>query len=411
MLTINRERFLKLMETQSQFGATPEGGVSRPALSAEDILVRNWFKQIIIESRLEYAIDGAGNQSGKLTSSAPDAKTLLIGSHLDSVPNGGRFDGDLGVIAGLEVLLSVKDAGISLPFHVEVMNFTDEEGTLMGLTGSRALIGKLSLEELANPRCGRDYFTAAMQRAGLTDESMLSAKRDSNSLLGYLEAHIEQGTRLEEAGLNIGVVTSIVGIRSYWLTFKGEAAHAGTKPMDKRRDAFWGAAAFALSARGKVMTDFHPGVVNFGRIQLLPGAFNIVPNEVKLGMEFRHGDLPLLDEMETVLLEQAQLVAAEYSLELDIERSDRVTPAPMAESFVSALETASDKLGLSHTRLLSFAGHDAQALAQITQSAMFFVPSVAGISHNPHEFTRADDCINAANVLLQTVLEIAHYKQ
>jgi beta-ureidopropionase / N-carbamoyl-L-amino-acid hydrolase len=410
MPTINRERFLDLLEKQSQFGATPAGGVSRPALSAEDIQIRAWFKQVLEAHGLEYAIDGAGNQSGRLLSTQANAKTLLLGSHFDSVPNGGRFDGALGVIAALEVALSIQDAGSSLPFHLEVLNFTDEEGTLLGLTGSRALIGQLGSAELQNPRCGRDHLVAGMERAGLTDAGLLSAKRDPHTLLGYLETHIEQGTRLEEAGLHIGIVTSIVGIRSYWLTFKGAAAHAGTQPMNQRRDAFWGAAAFALQARKIIMADFHPGVVNFGQIQLLPGAFNIVPNEVRLGMEFRHGAVAQLDNMATVLLELAQRIAAEYNLELAAERGDSLPPAPMSAAFVTALETAADKLGLTHTRLLSFAGHDAQSLAQVTQSAMFFVPSVGGISHNPQELTHADDCVNAANVLLHAVLEIARYQ-
>jgi N-carbamoyl-L-amino-acid hydrolase len=407
MLTINCDRFLNLLQTQAQYGATPAGGLSRPALSAEDILVRSWFKQVIEAHGLEYAMDGAGNQTGRLLSSNPKAKTLLLGSHLDSVPNGGRFDGALGVIAALEVLLTIKDAGDELPFHLEVINFTDEEGTLIGLTGSRAFIGSLTREEMASARCGREHWVAALERGGLTDDTMLSAKRDPDSLLGYLETHIEQGTRLEDAGLNIGVVTSIVGIRSYWLTFKGEAAHAGTKPMDKRRDAFWGAAEFALHSKNKIMLDFRPGVVNYGRIEILPGAFNIVPGEVRVGMEFRHGDLAQLDKMEATLLGYAKRSAAAHGLELEAERSDSVTPAPMAEAFVQAVEAASNTLGLPHTRLLSFAGHDAQTLAQITPSAMFFVPSVAGISHNPQEFTHDEDCVNAANVLLQTVLEIA----
>ena len=407
MQTINRERFLKLMNEQAQFGATAAGGVSRPALSEADMAIRHWFQRQITANGLKYMIDGAVNQSAILESAKPNAKTFLLGSHFDSVPTGGRFDGALGVIAAFEVLLSIKDAGIDLPFHLEVVNLTDEEGTLMGLTGSRALVGSLSREELLNPRGGRERLVEGMSRAELSDESMLAAKRDPNSLLGYLEVHIEQGTRLEEAKLDIGVVTSIVGIRSYWMTFKGEAAHAGTKPMDKRRDAFWGASAFALRAKDRIMADFHPGVINFGRIHLEPGAFNIVPAEVKLAVEFRHGDIAQLDAMENAILELVHQTAQEYGLELETERGDSVAPALMAAALVTALETAADKLSLSHTRLLSFAGHDAQSFAHVTNSAMFFVPSVNGISHNPQEYTEPDDCVNAANVMLQAVLEVA----
>ena len=186
-------------------------------------------------------MDGAGNQSGILKSDQVDAKTLVIGSHLDSVPNGGRFDGALGVIVALEAALSLKDANKKLPFHIEVINFTDEEGTLVGLLGSAALASLLSNESLAKPRGGRDTLEQGMARIGISDNSILAATRSPDDIAGYIEVHIEQGTRLEEANLNIGVVSSIVGIRSLWLTFQGEAAHAGTMPMAKRKDAFWGA--------------------------------------------------------------------------------------------------------------------------------------------------------------------------
>jgi N-carbamoyl-L-amino-acid hydrolase len=202
-------------------------------------------------------------------------------------------------------------------------------------------------------------------------------------------------------------VTSIVGIRSFWLTFNGEAAHAGTKPMNKRRDAFWGAAAFAQRARDVIIADFHPGVINFGMIENKPGAFNIVPAQSKIAVEFRHGEPDLLDAMETAILEQAHITADEFQLEVDVQKLDSLSPAPMSEVFVQAIEAASDTLELSYTRLLSFAGHDAQSLAAVTQSAMFFVPSVDGISHNPKEYTKSDDCVNAANVMLQTILQIA----
>lgn len=406
MLTINSARFLKLMGAQAKIGATPDGGLSRPALSAADCEIRDWFQEQVMQHGLRYVIDGAGNQSAILESSHADAKTLLIGSHLDSVPNGGRFDGALGVIAALEVALTLKDAVHDLPVHLEVINFTDEEGTLAGLLGSSAMTGQLTEAALQHPRGGREAFEAGCARVGITPETMLAAQRDPDTLAGYIEVHIEQGTRLEDAGINIGVVNSVVGIRSLWLTFEGEAAHAGTMPMDKRKDAYWGAADFALQARDAIMADFHPGVVNFGDLTLAPRAFNIVPDKAKLAVEFRHGDAAQLDAMEQTLLELAQSTAEKLGLGLAITRMHDIDPAPMAPDFIAAVETACERLGLSHTQLLSFAGHDAQALAQVTKSVMYFVPSVAGISHNPREYTRDEDCIHAANVMLQTVLAV-----
>lgn len=407
MLTINRELFLKLMDEQARIGGTPDGGVSRPALSLEDIQVRAWFRDRIESSGLTYHMDGAGNQIGRLACDDPDAKTLLIGSHLDSVPDGGRFDGALGVLAGFAALLAIKESAYTLPFHLEVINFTDEEGALQGMLGSKAMTGQLTREGLQSPRGGYSDLLNGFERLGITEETVLSAQRDLSSLLGYLEVHIEQGTRLQDAGLNIGVVTSIVGIRSYWLHFHGEAAHAGTQSMEKRRDAFWGAAAFVGRAREYILRDYLPGVVNFGQIKLTPGAFNIVPKTASLAMEFRHGEATLLNAMERDLLALAEDSAEDFHLTLTHEYVSDIAPAPMTPAFVDAVETAAGRLGLSSTRLMSFAGHDAQSLAGHTQSVMFFVPSVGGVSHNPREYTTPDDCVNAANVILHSVLEIA----
>ncbi len=408
MLRINDTRFLDLMNEQAKIGRTNDGGLTRPSLSEADIQVRNWFQNQVESHGLDYTMDGAGNQSGILKSDQVDAKTLVIGSHLDSVPNGGRFDGALGVIVALEAALSLKDANKKLPFHVEVINFTDEEGTLVGLLGSAAFTNLLSAESLEKPRGGRDTLERGMARIGISDNSILSATRSPDDIAGYIEVHIEQGTRLEEANLNIGVVSSIVGIRSLWLTFQGEAAHAGTMPMAKRKDAFWGAAQFALTAKAAIIEEFHPGVVNFGDIEIAPGAFNIVPNEVRLGIEFRHGRNETLAEMEATLLKLAQETADKMGLGLSVTRLHDIHAAPMSEAYIQAVESACDQLSLTHTRLLSFAGHDAQSMAQICNSVMYFVPSVDGISHNPKEYTRDEDCINAANVMLQTILQLAN---
>lgn len=407
MLMINRERFLQLMQEQALIGKTVDGGLNRPALLSADIEARNWFKTQVESNGLVYQMDGAGNQSGILKSNNPEAKTLIIGSHLDSVPNGGRFDGTLGVVAALEAILTIKDAREDLPFHLEVINFTDEEGTLVGLLGSCAVNGSLHQESLINPRGGRDVLEKAMANIGISDESILSASRNPDDIEGYIEIHIEQGTRLEEAGLQIGVVNSIVGIRSLWLVFKGEAAHAGTKPMNKRQDAFWGAAQFAMTAKDRIMQDFHPGVINFGDIEISPGAFNIVPAEVKLGVEFRHGDADIFDRMETTLLALAEETAEKMNLGLSLIRLHDIQPATMADDYITAIESACDTLDLGHTRLMSFAGHDAQSMAKIGNSVMYFVPSVDGISHNPAEFTSDDDCVNAANVMLHSVLHLS----
>jgi hydantoinase/carbamoylase family amidase len=323
------------------------------------------------------------------------------------VPNGGRFDGALGVVVGLEVALALHESVTSLPFHLEIVNFTDEEGTLRGLLGSTAMTGCLTETDLAGVRGGAEALHIGLARLGLTTESVLTAKRDFSSVLGYLEVHIEQGTRLERTNLNIGVVTGIVGVRSYWLTFTGEAAHAGTMPMTDRKDALWGAAEVIQQAREIVIRDFSPGVVNFGVINAEPGAFNIVPSKVRMALEFRHGDPITLDAMQTALFDLIHRNTKQYGLDVTIDSAGLVPPAPMAESMVRLIEQAATRSNLTHTRLMSFAGHDAQSLARVTPSVMFFVPSVKGISHNTAEYTTPEDCLRAAEVMLQAVLGLA----
>ena len=404
---INRQRFLRTLQDQVQFGDTGDGGVSRPALSPEDHAIREWFRAMIEADGFEYRSDGAGNQSAIWPCGEASAKALLLGSHLDSVRNGGRFDGVLGVLSAYEVLRTLREQEARLPFDVEVINFTDEEGSLLGLLGSQAIAGKLSESALATPRGGREALLEGMRRVGIDDTSIISAKRDLSKVEGYIEVHIEQGTRLEGSGLKIGVVPAIVGITSYRICFFGQAGHAGTTPMNTRRDAFQGAAVFSERARRLVVERYSPGVVNFGAVSVAPGMFNIIPGQAELAMEFRHGDPTFFAQMKNDLVELAYAVGAEYGLRVDAHFIETNPPALMSERLMRAVENASDTLQLPHTRMMSFAGHDSQALADRIDTVMFFVPSVDGISHNPREFTSDDDCVNGANVILNTVLGLA----
>jgi len=366
-------------------------------------------------SGLEFRTDGAGNHSAFLALSGTSrqasedeagAQTLLLGSHLDSVPNGGRFDGALGVMAALEVLKTVKENGVRLQVDLEAIDFTDEEGTLVGLLGSAALAGHLDPEALQNPRGGRAQLVAGMQRADLSDESMLSAARPKDSLAGYLELHIEQGKRLERAGINVGIVSAIVGIWSYRLTFIGRADHAGSTTMDDRLDASLGASAFTLAARELVLRSFPNCVVNVGKMDFTPGAFNIVPARVEVSLEFRSPDEAEFKRLDTILIARAKAEAQRFGLELKIEDLGKHSPSMMNDKVQRAYAEACDDLGLTHTLLTSGAGHDGQSLADLCPVGMIFVPSVDGASHSPREFTKWEDCVNGANVLLQAALRL-----
>ena len=424
-LRVNADRMLDSFNQLALIGATADGGVNRPTFSEAHLAARTWFREEVERSGLEFRADGAGNCSAMLpvvarersdrsnprhdeeiASQKPLAMTLLIGSHLDSVPNGGRFDGALGVVAALEVLRTVKENGIKLKVDLEAIDFTDEEGTLVGLLGSAALAGHLTPEMLQSPRGGRENLVEGMKRAGLSDESMLSAARSKGTLAGYLELHIEQGKRLERAGIDIGIVSAIVGIWSYRLSFIGRADHAGTTTMDDRIDASLGASVFTLAARELVMTKFPNCVVNVGKMDFAPGAFNIVPAQVDVSLEFRSSDEEEFKRLNDALIDLAKAQAARSGLELKIDFLGKHSPSIMSDIVRNAYASACDDLGLNHVSLTSGAGHDGQSLADLCPVGMIFVPSVDGASHSPREFTKWEDCVNGANVLLQAVLKL-----
>jgi len=405
-LRVNSDRMLDTFNQLALIGATGDGGVSRVAFSEAHLAARKWFRAEIENSGLDFHMDGAGNHSAFLSCGSSDAATLLLGSHLDSVPNGGRFDGALGVIAALEVLRTVKENRIRLKVNLEAIDFTDEEGTLVGLLGSAALAGHLHPNDLKNPRGGRENLIEGMNRAGLSEEGMLTAARPGDSVAAYLELHIEQGKRLERGGINIGIVSAIVGIRSYRLSFIGRADHAGSTLMSDRADASLGASAFTLAAREIVMNDFPNCVVNVGRMEFAPGAFNIVPALVNVSLEFRAPGEEEFDQVDSALLACAEKEAKRFGLELKTEFLGSHSPSPASDKVQNAFADACDALGLTHTSLVSGAGHDGQSLAGMCPIGMIFVPSAGGASHAPREFTKWEDCVNGANALLQTVLQL-----
>jgi N-carbamoyl-L-amino-acid hydrolase len=407
LLRVNESRFRADLEELATIGSTGNGGVDRPALGEAHLAARAWFRRRVASSGLALRVDGAGNHSAFLACGPAGGATLLLGSHLDSVPQGGQFDGALGVLAALEALRTVREAGLVLPVHLEAIDFTDEEGTLVGLLGSAALAGQLQPQSLAQPRGGLEALEAGLARAGLTRAGMLSARRDPTSLAGYLELHIEQGRRLADGGVDIGIVTEIVGIRSYQLAFLGRPDHAGTASMADRRDAAQGASAFALAVREIVLSKYAGCTANVGDMRFVPGAFNIVPGQVRVALEFRAPQMALLDQLEAELTDRAREEAERFGLGLEMAALGGHPPAPMSQAAQQAISDAAESLGLSHTRLTSRAGHDAQSLAECCPAGMVFVPSVDGASHSPREFTQWRDCVNGANVLLQAALRMA----
>lgn len=406
-LKINSDRLRADFDALAEIGATVAGGVSRLALSQEDLEARSWFANRIEASDLVVRDDDAGNLSGVLYCSNRRARTLIMGSHLDSVPNGGRYDGALGVLAALECLRTVKEAELDLPVHLEAMNFTDEEGAWQGLFGSMGLTGMLSPSHINDAVEDHGAFRAALFRAGIRPMDVHRARRNPENVTGYLELHIEQGHRLERATLDIGVVTSIVGRMTYHFTFFGEAAHAGTTLPQDRRDALQGGALFIHRAHELIHEKFQEGGFNCGNAEVRPGAFNIVPEEVRLTVEIRHPDADVLADMESTMMKLAQECAEAHHLTVVGKRTLYRTPAAMDETMIDAIERACESRDATHTRLVSYAGHDAQMMSSFTPTGMIFIPSIGGISHNPREFSRWEDAVNGANILLHAALNVA----
>ncbi len=334
--------------------------------------------------------------------------SLLLGSHLDSVPFGGRFDGALGLLAAYEVLRTIRDADLSLPFHLEAIDFTDEEGSLVGLLGSRALAGTLAREELRNPRGGRERLLQGLGNAGLTETGLFSAARRADQLSAFLELHIEQGPVLHDMKADVGIVTALVGIASLQISFVGRADHAGTTPMGARRDASLGAADFMLRARERVMSGFPQAVLTFGQLTVGPGSFNIVPGTADLGVEFRAPELDQLKAIRSLILQLAEDCARTWDLEISHQDLGEIHPTRCSDLVQRAFVRASEVLGLRSVQLASGAGHDTMAMASICPAGMIFIPSTGG-SHSPREHAAWQDCVNGANLLLHATLELAEH--
>ncbi|MCY3781633.1 MAG: Zn-dependent hydrolase [Chloroflexi bacterium] len=405
-LRINSERLRADFDALSEIGATVGGGVSRLALSNEDLAARSWFADRIEEAGLHVKDDEVGNLSGLLYADDPYTKTLMIGSHLDTVPNGGRYDGAIGVLAALECLRRIKEAGITLRYHLEAINFTDEEGTWKSLFGSSGIVGKITAEEISDTLYDNLAFRAALYRAGIMLPELQNAKRNPTSILGFLELHIEQGKTLHQQHFDIGIVDRIVGRTTYNVVFYGEAAHAGTTTADERRDALQGAAAFIIAAHKHLTEEFAEGVVNCGHVSVRPESFNVVPAEASLSVEFRHPDTATLDDMEARLIELAQDCARNYRLKVVTERVLHRAAERMSGYLTRQIESACQAEGARCKPIASYSGHNAQIMNQMVPAGMIFLPSVDGISHNPREFTDWRHVEIGANVLLRTILQL-----
>ena len=403
-LRVDPERIQARIVALSQHGRNADGGVSRVAFSEADVRGRSYIMTLMREAGLSIEIDPAGNIVGRRPGSDPTLPAILFGSHIDSVPHGGNYDGDVGVIAAIECVQVLDENAITTVHPLEVVVFSDEEG---GLTGSRAMIGELgdgALEEMTHSGLTRREGIRAI---GGEPERLAQAARLPGEIAAYLELHIEQGARLYEDGIDIGVVEGIVVIVWWDVTIDGLANHAGTTPMDGRRDALLAAARYIQAVNEIVTAEPGRQVGTVGRIVAEPGAHNVIPGRVRTTLEIRDLSREKIWKLFERIEERAGMIADETGTTFAFDLLDvSSVPAVMDERVRGLIAAAADRLGLSWVSMPSGAGHDAQDLARIAPAGMIFVPSQEGISHSPAEYTSEQDMANGADVLLQTILAI-----
>jgi N-carbamoyl-L-amino-acid hydrolase len=402
-LRVNGTRLNEHLRELARFGATPEGGVSRVAYSAADLAGREYTIGLMRAAQLEPRVDAAGNILGSRAGRDAGLAPIMFGSHIDSVPEGGNYDGPAGTMAAIEAAQTLAEHGVLTRHPLEVVVFQNEEG---GKTGSRAMSGEVAEREFNLVTRSGHTIGDGVGILGGDLSRFDTARREPGSIAAYLELHIEQGAILEREGIDIGVVEGIVGIKRWNVTVEGFANHAGTTPMADRRDAMLAGARF-VDAVHRIVTN-RPGrqVATVGRLEAEPGAPNVIPGRVTLTLEIRDLDMDTIDSVFAAIEVEGHGIGAATDTTFAFDQYYVSHAAPTDERIRRLVADASTALGLSAIRMPSGAGHDAQSIALLAPVGMIFIPSVAGISHSPNELSRPDDLTNGANVLLHTLLAL-----
>lgn len=402
-LRVNGKRIMDHIHALAEFGKNPQGGVSRVAYSDADKQGREYVLGLLREAKLDVTVDAAGNLIGRRAGSVNTLAPLLIGSHIDSVPEGGNYDGVVGSMGAIEVAHTLADNNITTRHPLEVVIFQNEEG---GLIGSRAMDGELTEKELDLVSRSGKTIRDGITFIGGDPSKLADVRRKKGDIAAYLELHIEQGNTLDTEKIKIGVVEGIVGINWWDVTIEGFANHAGTTAMNNRQDALLAGAKF-IEAVNRIVTSV-PGrqVGTVGRINALPGAPNVIPGKVVLSLELRDLDAAKIKMLFDKIYAEAQQIAATSKTKFDFKEINVNIPAPTDPRIRSLISEAARELGLSTKAMPSGAGHDAQDMARLGPVGMIFVPSVGGISHSPREFSHPEDITNGTNVLLHTVLKL-----
>jgi len=402
-LTIDGARLWASLMEMAKIGATPKGGVCRLALTELDRVGREVFIDWCKKAGCSVAVDKVGNIFARRPGRDNTKPAVMTGSHLDTQPTGGRFDGIFGVLAGLEVVRTLNDRGVETDAPIEIAVWTNEEGSRFSpaMMGSGVYAGVFALADvLAKQDVNGKIFAAELARIGFAGPD----EPGSRKIKCYFEAHIEQGPILEAENKTIGVVTAAQGQRWYEITVIGQEAHAGPTPMPRRRDALVGAARMIelVNHIGRERPPYACATVGF--IQSKPNSRNTIPGEVFFTVDFRHPDNDVLSEMDAALKTGFAAIAAQSGLELAVKEFWYSPPTPFTKTLVDAVRDGATRHGYSHRDIVSGAGHDAVYLAKIVPAAMIFVPCVGGISHNEIEDAKPEDITAGANVLLHALL-------
>ena len=403
-MRVNAQRLHESLRDLAQIGATPGGGVTRLALSNEDQSARNLLRRWMEESALQVRHDDFGNMSGRRAGSHAGG-AVVMASHIDSVRQGGRYDGAYGVLAALEVMRTLNDHGVTTTKPLEIVNWTNEEGVRFepAMLASGAVAGRFTPDYVYG-RSDRDgaRFGDELERIGYKGER----QNRPGPIDAYLELHIEQGPVLEDADIPVGVVEGIVGITWSEVVVEGHADHAGPSPMPLRRDALV-AASRVVAGVNEIARTVNGAVGTVGRLAVEPNVINTIPGKVTMSVDFRHPELATLETLLDSLELLARDVARETNTSVSVSRFWTSEPTLFTADIVEAVQGAADELGVPVQRLWSGAGHDAKYVQEMAPSAMIFVRSVNGLSHCEQEHSHPEDLEAGANVLLRAALRLA----
>ncbi|HEX6172170.1 MAG TPA: Zn-dependent hydrolase [Chitinophagaceae bacterium] len=403
-LSVNVQRIESRIFELAKFGRDESGHGYRVAYTKGDIEGRAWFMDLMKKAGLDPTIDAAGNIIGKRKGKNPSLKPIGFGSHIDMVPDGGNYDGTLGSISALEIIEILNENNVVTEHPLEVIIFGNEEG---GTIGSKAMVGGLTSDGLQQKSQSGLTMAEGIKAIGGNPDKIQSCIRKKGDFHAWVELHIEQGGILEKEKIQIGVVEGIVGIVHWEVTVEGFANHAGTTPMNMRQDALLAASKFILTVNEVTNGVKGNQVGTVGKIAVTPGAYNVIPGKVVLGLEIRDLSSEKIEMLFSEIEKRAATIAKEFKTTINFLRQPNESkPALTNKALQQTINASAKALGFSTKFMQSGAGHDSQHIASIAPAAMIFIPSAGGISHSPKEFSTATDMANGANVLLQTILKL-----